>query len=305
MNLENRSTPFKDISGGESPEKRAEILDAANSSYINFEGSAHISEIDHPEGFDEIVEAIQNDFEKFVINHGGIPVNILLKNIHFMTEKDFDQCFKKDSKTPQLSTIGHIFIRGNNKDIHSIMSDFVHELFHISSYHKLQVAPAPLIFTSTRSGLLATPHKRSDRLFDNLNEAITDTLALRFEQMFFRTHPTLKKYTDKKEQFQNQNPKDEFDVYKTVRYQDNASIYTWRRQYTQEKRKLYEICETIAQKKKDTYLSANDVFLEFTRGYFNGDMSVIAKLIDDTYGKGSFRALAIDLKNFPPKKEIT
>lgn len=69
--------------------------------------------------------------------------------------------------------------------------------------------------------------------------------------------------------------------------EDEYEIITYRSQ----RKALQYVCEEIHKQFPDRYQSEEDVFKEFLKAQFTGRLLPIAHLVEDTFGKGSFRML--------------
>jgi hypothetical protein len=67
--------------------------------------------------------------------------------------------------------------------------------------------------------------------------------------------------------------------------------------------KMTGLVEDIYMKNKDKLSGKEDVFRLFATWFFNGDIKSVAKLIEDTYGKGFFREIG-EKTSRPIKNEI-
>ncbi len=61
--------------------------------------------------------------------------------------------------------------------------------------------------------------------------------------------------------------------------------------YKEQRAVLAYVCETISANFKDKYPNADSVYEEFFKAHFTGELLTIARLVEDTFGKGAFREL--------------
>ena len=61
--------------------------------------------------------------------------------------------------------------------------------------------------------------------------------------------------------------------------------------YLQHRRVLDYVCDEIQKQFPDQYQNAEDVFKEFLKAHFTGQLLSVARLVEKTFGKGSFRLL--------------
>lgn len=61
--------------------------------------------------------------------------------------------------------------------------------------------------------------------------------------------------------------------------------------YLAQRQVLAYVCEEIQKQFPDKYKSADEVFREFLKAHFTGRLLVVGRLVEETFGKGSFRLL--------------
>jgi len=125
-------------------------------------------------------------------------------------------------------------------------------------------------------GVLVEDQNRLDTYFDDINEAVTDRLTELFVQ-----------YVD-------QNPEAGITITKSDGFATAA--YYASSTYEKEKEHLDEILEEIHRKNTDTFKNTEEVFTLFVRAMIRGDLLPLARAVENTYGKGSFRKLGKSTK---------
>jgi len=128
-----------------------------------------------------------------------------------------------------------------------------------------------------RGGITIASYDKKQQLypshiyFEGLNEAIIEELTIRFGQGNFELIPELQRELIDKNTYG----------------------------YSEERKKLKEIIEKIYETNKDLehFNSSEDVFYIFAKAVMSGKTLKIARLIEKTYGKGSFRKLGEETKN--------
>lgn len=173
----------------------------------------------------------------------------------------------------------------------------IHELIHAYSFNQasviaiddhLEVRTVP-----SRSGLAVTiPDMENNReYFRGLNEAITETLALKvFEEVL-----------DSSDISQNLK-----DIFNTLKYEafdaeglviglrdnEEGESYIESNGYTYHRMVFSAMIHEIMRTNSDQYGSPNEVERIFFEAYFTGNFEVVAKIIEKTFGKSTFKRLA-------------
>lgn len=163
-----------------------------------------------------------------------------------------------------------------------------HEILHFNSFSSLNKAKEKE--TVRKMGLEITSDKR---YFNKLYEALIEELSKRFEKLYFKDILILKKYLEEKD---NENDPDlAYKVFQTVKLPDDSYKTTTAKipyAYKKYRLRLDEIIEGIQKKFPDKFNLKEDVFKVFVKACFSGNSVEIARLIEGTYGKGSFRKIA-------------
>jgi hypothetical protein len=150
------------------------------------------------------------------------------------------------------------------------------------------------------------------RFFVNLNEALTEELTKRFvsqnshnslfEKELKQTEKIKKKYCDVVGS-NNVPVVDDDTVYATIQDENilqsikrrlmgvHPDIITQKLSYETERHVLNTIIDKIYKKKKSSFKDREDVFDVFVKSMMTGNIIPIGKLIDSTFGKGTFRRL--------------
>lgn len=187
-----------------------------------------------------------------------------------------------------------------------------HEMIHFNSFGSLQLKKGaegnPTQTQTRRTGLVV----RSGGFFhfNDLNEAVTEELAIRFEQKYFKdleyTHPEvepqLNAIQENLERVQralenSKEPKDkEVNTFRLKYWQERKLEVISMAAYPNEREKLNDMIDDIFNANKDQFGDKEDVFKIFVTGMLKGRLLPLARIIDKTYGKGSFSKLAEDME---------
>ncbi|MCX6717278.1 MAG: hypothetical protein NTU76_01200 [Candidatus Taylorbacteria bacterium] len=171
-----------------------------------------------------------------------------------------------------------------------------HELIHFNSFQSADFEPGKL---SERVFGFAIMTKDGEELvpyFNDVNEAITGELAKRFDQEYFKAISALTEEIQQRDKFRAglKSKSGATEIKSFSLKQEESGM--WRARageypYIEERQRLWATIADIRSKNTGQFKSNEDVFRIFTEAYFTGKFKKVAKLIDKTYGKGSFREL--------------
>ena len=182
----------------------------------------------------------------------------------------------------------------------SLAAVIFHETMHLKAFTALQSDQGVKDFSLFRSGVSAhsrTGHEMPKHVhFKGLHEAIVSEQEIRTldkimllpnfrEEHLFLEIPIVKEQIAKFKRQNNINS-DSF-VWFNIQQNCLEVVET----YNQHRKLLKYICQEIQQEFSDQYADANTIFTEFLRAHFTGSLLTIGKLVEKTFGPGSFRSL--------------
>lgn len=241
---------------------------------------------------EEMIKDILGKMLEFVKKYGGKPIDsISPDHIHFM---DKNKIAGQESGDVNLSGASgaynpvaqFLYIVDSGISIRNA-NTVCHELLHLNSFQSVWFKDyaGEEAFQIRRIGFEVHGKNDGDTIyFHELNEAITEELAMRFDQMYFEGFGSLSKEARMRKCFI-----------------ENAGfvkelLQNAQSSYHAERAKLNKIVKDIFEKNSDKFESQEEVFDEFARAYFTGKLLPIARLIEKTYGKGSFRKVGEETK---------
>lgn len=137
--------------------------------------------------------------------------------------------------------------------------------------------------------------------FHDIDEAITEELAMRFEWEYFHGYPELSQEISERDEalraLVSRNgstiEEEKRNLAEIHKYVENGGVRAELRgySYVEERGKLMGLCEDLYRKNTERLLSSEDVFRIFAKAAMTGRLLPVARLIESVYGKGSFRSL--------------
>ncbi len=154
--------------------------------------------------------------------------------------------------------------------------------------------------------------------FHFLDEAIITELTMRFDWRYFSKIPLIaegKEYKTREEYYENFSNQEARDkarrkyalAWDLENYQiDGENVVSAQiipREYEQQREKLNELIDELYEQNKDKFGDREEVFDVFARAVMTGRLLPVARLIEKTFGKGSFREIGEDSGIGPDKEK--
>jgi len=236
---------------------------------------------------------------QFVEKYGGTPVEgISAANVHIL---DPDRLAPEDREAIDRMNIGGLYDR-ERQAIFIVPDDsllttaqrIAHELIHFHSFQSVhdegpEGQPSP-----RRIGFSAFDRSMTTRYFRDLDEAIVEELALRLDDQCFKEFEVLTSDLTRRERLRSSTraPR-EIAAVTDQQLPDGAwqtRLESWR--YSRPRARLGALLKSICDRDRGRFRDPEAVFEVFARAVFTGRLLEVARLVDDTFGKGFFAALA-------------
>ncbi|MDA2922375.1 hypothetical protein MYX07_03865 [Patescibacteria group bacterium AH-259-L07] len=256
----------------------------------------------------ELIKNINDYMGEFIVQYGTTPVDIKDKHIHFVDRSKATESMKEEIDGARARGVqatffpqrqGVIIWEGYEEDEKlELATGLVHEMFHFNSFHAYEKSEdladkrpvdaeiciqtegveKDILLRGRRSGLKVFA-KEKDIYFKILDEAVIEELTIRFSEEYFPQIDILSKELEK----ENQQTRD---LSLEVRRK-----FISRYAYDHERESLHDLIDDVYEKNKDSFESREDVFNVFAKAVLGDRLLPLARLIEKTYGKGSFRGL--------------
>lgn len=313
---------------GNLPEnKKEEIMKEMENNFQNqgFEGLEKKELKKTPEQIKII--ALANEFTNEIRRKYGLEnFDIPEKNIHIIKK----EAWKKEGTLNISSAFYHgekqaIAIKEEPVNI-IFLSKVIHELIHFKSYNALQstIEENPQILPY-RLGFVVNERRDGGEIFNNFNEAITEELTKKFTRKLFfnpifskelnQTRKTIAKYPNVTDEDGNSLMRDEDmffakterktlgeiigDFFKKVFGKERITkIETSGFTYVEERKNLNRLIDKLFQRNRNHFKNREEVFGLFAKGMMTGNILPVGKLIEKTFGNGTFRKIGELDENF-------
>ncbi len=261
-----------------------------------------------PEELALIVELNQK-MKRFVEDYGGEWVEMAPENIHIL---DINKANEKEKEVINRMSLGGFF----NLDKQAIfvvknfpklkfVGSLVHEMLHFNSFNSLNRSidkkTDELVIKKRRSGLNVYIRGESEPYFNDLDEAVITELAIRFDWRHFADLEFIKEEFKNMEDFRRRlymkgkkETADELEAVAVEVVGQSSSLYTAtsiRRSYSDERKMLWTIINEIYKDNKDKFSNTEEIFGIFAGAVMSGKLLPVARLIEKTFGKKTFRTI--------------
>ena len=268
----------------------------------------------------EIIVRMDNDMSIFLKKYGVDTINIPNENIHIIdskrfTEEELRKIHKKFGTehgfySSEKQSI--VILKDSNDSKLSFYHTIAHEMLHIQGFYSYQKSNAKdsdftlknknsneeLSINVRRSGFSIGSVDGKELFFDDLNESIITELEILFEKEFIAKWPELQdEVRERKEHIEymrenNNNSVDKKDLeIASFTIDDNSNYTNKTYAYYSERRKLKSLVDGLYKNNSDQFDSRDEVFKLFVEATMSGRIMEVARLIEKTFGKGSFRMI--------------
>lgn len=184
-----------------------------------------------------------------------------------------------------------------------------HEMIHFKSYNSMQVTKEddPNLDWH-RLGLIIITRDGKHLYFRNLNEAVTEEISKRFASKLFND-PLFSEETRQTRDVMENNPQavvsgtddplfDDDTYYAEIigrssgfQNEERVSIGTSHFSYKKERMVLENLIDKIFERNPEKFNDRNEVFEIFAKGMMTGNILPVGRLMDNSFGRGTFRKI--------------
>jgi hypothetical protein len=243
----------------------------------------------------EMTRDILTKIEKFMKEMGGKPLKIKPEHIHFLdSEKVQAQNIPLENFFEPAHQYVAIYDSGNNLINAQAIA---HEVLHFQSFASAEIGKDEQV-RFRRLGFGIKVRGEEDFYFDKINEAVITELEKIFEEEYFDSVPGIQKELKNRQEFVDNFLRDHPDLPELandVAYaflNPNTGLVDGARYpYPKERDRLNQMIDYIYNENKDQFEERDQVLALFVGATMGGGMLDLARIIEKTYGKGSFREL--------------
>lgn len=238
---------------------------------------------------------LANQYTNEIRNKYGLSdFDIPAKNIHVIKK---DKWPRENEDALYNSMMQAVALKENSANI-VFMKKIVHEMLHFKSYNAMQA-----LYNNEgdigeyRTGLTVTDRSGENIYFRNLDEAVVEEttrniLAKLVDNDLFKKEIIDSNYVIRNNQ-EARTMEGEYLFNKDTFYADmkdgTTEINTERFTREKERKILGVLIDKLFERNENLFRNKGDVFEMFARALMTGNIIPIGKLIDKTFGKGTFR----------------
>lgn len=265
-----------------------------------------------------LIERTYAEMKDFLAQYGVEAVEIPVANVHVLDKAKFtEEELKKIQK--QFGTEngfysalkqGVAIMKDYNASKLSFLQTLIHEMLHLQgfySYQKSEQKTADLTLRNEdesasmnirRSGFSIGTNDGERLLFHKLNESVITELEIRFERMYMAEWPELVEEIKARDEYIGQIAERDHAPIEKVRQTvagikgDKISGYKWvSYPYHEERQQFNSLVDELYKRNRSDFESREQVFNLFADATLTGRLLPIARLIEKSFGKGSFRMI--------------
>ena len=250
----------------------------------------------------EVVVFINQKLPEFIRRYGGEPLIISEDKIHLLPGKYFP---REDIGAVYYPAEQSVYVRSlKDRPLLAFAKSLTHEELHWNSFQSMQFGKQNKV---RRMGFKIIKGKeKGTAYFSSLDEAMTEELTKRFSDEFLKQVPVLKEDFEILEALKRHrveivtqtglDPNTIEEMVSNIAFVtpaqtedrvEEAILHSY--SYAADRAKLNNLIAELYEKNKNDFQSREEVFALFARAVLSGRLLPVARLIEKTYGKGSFR----------------
>jgi len=241
-------------------------------------------------------EAVTAMLSKYGIEANGVPE----KNVHIIKREEWDKHMPGAGASFNLTSQG-IRYPEEESSLYFVYH-LIHEMIHFNTYQAAQITTDNTL-SDYRVGLSVDSRDGKVQQLRNINEAVTENLTMeamstsvvaeQLQAEIAKTNAVNTEYAEVK----MTTVESEFDpetVFSQItgRNDDGSpQIESFAFTYKKEREALDILTTKIYEKNPEIYDNTDEVYRVFVNGAFTGNLLEIGRLLDYTFGQGTFRKI--------------
>ena len=252
----------------------------------------------------KVIEATNKILDEKAGKYINTTFPIYANNVHKIPHEVLSEGFGKGSGAIYIPNMHEIFF-SDALPQPLFLDSINHEMSHAKSYNLFQslYEKSGREIQIYRSGVCFVSRDGKYIYLENLNEAITETIAKEITENFYKKTGLDKKLDALVSTYNNlyaggSNPLlNRFEVLTFLRDKDTPVPLPVEFSYNIHREFLQTLQDDILIKNKESFSNLEEVKELFLEAYFTGEFRKLYKIIDKTYGKGTFKNITrIDCK---------
>lgn len=266
----------------------------------------------------ELIGRTNKEMSNFLAQYGVDSIEVPAENIHILERSKFTkdelekikERFGTENGFYSALKQGVAIMKEYDTSKLSFLQTMVHEMLHLQgfySYQKSGQQDADLTLKNAdesasmnirRSGFSIGTKDGKKLFFHKLNESVTTELEIRFEKTYMEKWSELAaELKDRNEYIERVARRDNIPI-ERIRQTvagvkgDKSIVHSWvTYPYHEERKQFNSLVDELYDKNIGDFESREEIFKLFAEATMAGRLLPVARLIEKTFGKGSFRML--------------
>ena len=270
----------------------------------------------------EIIDRVNDRMAEFLKEYGAVAINVPPQNIHILdrakvTAQELEEIEKRygtKNGAYMPSKQAAIILKNYEEGKLQFLYTLVHEMLHQQGFYSYQKSYAKeaaeiglkkdeqkIDINIRRSGFAVSTKDGKKWFFNDVNEAVITELEIRFANRYFREFPELQSEMANKDQLllefakndngQAKKLQSKFAGVKRSMSDRGPGLVATTYAYADEREKLADLISDLYKRNQSEFVSEEEVFKLFAVATLTGRLLPVARLIEKTYEKGSFRMI--------------
>ena len=271
-----------------SPEEEKKVREVIEKRFRTQENISFKTEREKTPDEAEIIKFIDKETSAIAEKFGGKNLSIPAVNVHIISENELLDLVKKrrgeNAQIPDATwkpRTQAIIMKDAGDNLVKFINVLTHEMYHTKAFQSLKSDLEKKNLKWRRGGLSVGLRDRPKEAFTDLDEAVTEYL----------THMNIEQWAAKKDRVPEI-------INETAEKFGESDLYT--PTYLREQIRFIGILNEIQTKNPEDFKDRESVFNIFAEAYFTGGLLKLRKIVDQTFGNGSFIEFA--KKGLPESK---
>jgi hypothetical protein len=249
----------------------------------------------------ELVQKLLDKLAGFFSEAGINPLKITPDHIHFL---DLEKLKSKNLPPVHFCEPNdqYIGVVGTESKLATAQA-IVHEAVHFNTFHSAEITKNRTV-QMRRTGASMRIRGEREFYFHDINEVVTTEIEKLFERENFDSIPEIQEEWQKRQEFvrgMKQTYPEKADLADDVAHvavnPATGQLDGVRYGYFTERDAFEELLENMYARNPEMSKENEDIFMLFVDATLRGELLPLARLVEKTYGKGSFRQLGYNTRS--------
>ena len=240
---------------------------------------------------------LANDLTNGLLKKYGLDdFDIPERNFHFLLKEAAPEMF---NKALYQATRQGVLVGECDSDF-NMFTHLAHEMIHFKSWNSVQrveLEDGETGITDYRVGISMITRDTKNKYLNNLNEAITEEMVKRIA-LLVKENPLFAEEYKKSQGIAGRLQGVDISDIAYARM-EGVGFVTNNFAYSELRKMLNTLIDKLFDRNKDTFSDREEVFEVFARAEMTGRMLPLGRLVDNTFGMGTFRLIGESDRDIP------